>query len=63
MIDGKVFAQLRERFGNDAKTAEALGITPRHYSRVKIARYAKPSLAKLIMLLAGGYNGTQTKND
>ena len=52
MLNEKVFDQLKERFGSDAKAAEALGVSPRHYSRVKIAKKAKPSLTKLICLYA-----------
>ncbi len=52
MIDEKVFDQLKNKFGTDAKAAEALGVSPRHYSRLKIARNAKPSLAKLMMVVA-----------
>ena len=52
MLNEKVFDQLKERFGSDAKAAEALGVSPRHYSRVKIAKKAKPSLSKLICLYA-----------
>ena len=61
MIDEKVFDQLKDKFGTDAKAAEALGVSPRHYSRLKIAKKAKPSLAKLICLFAETDNQPEDK--
>ena len=51
-----IFDVLREKFGTDANVARQIGITARHYSRLKTSERIKPSILKLMNVYANNKN-------
>jgi hypothetical protein len=51
MKNPTLFNRLKKKYGNHTEVAQALGITPRHYRRIRGAISIKPSLRMLMEFL------------
>ena len=51
MENTEIFKRLKDRFGSHSEAARFVGITPRHYRRIRQGGYKHKGAAPIIMLL------------